>query len=110
MKSIESLSVLGARQAVLVGLDGLVIEAVGKKIPEPEILGAELANVMRLGQRLADSLDGQITRFTIATDDREILSVIFGEYCIGAIVERGSDRKGIGTELSSLAATLAEQL
>ncbi|ADD27915.1 roadblock/LC7 domain-containing protein [Meiothermus ruber] len=110
MKMLESLVPLGARQAVLVSQDGLVIESVGKNTPEPELLAAELATLARASRVLAQSLGGELKRFTIATEHREVLVVVFNGYCLGAIVERGADRKNIGAELSRLATRLSQTI
>lgn len=110
MKVLETLVALGVRQAVLTGNEGLVIESVGKNSPEPELLAAELATLVRQGRKLATTLGGELRRFTLATEDREVLVVTFGNYCLGAVLDRGTDRKGIGNELSRLAMRLSQQL
>ncbi|RDI96700.1 roadblock/LC7 domain-containing protein [Meiothermus sp. QL-1] len=107
---LESLSLAGVRQAVLASQDGLVIESVGKETPEPELLAAELAALAQASRVLARSLGGELRRFTLATEQREVLAVVFKGYCLGAVVEKGSDRKSIGQELSRLALRLAQSL
>jgi len=107
---LEGLVTLGVRQAVLTSNEGLVIESVGKRSPEPELLAAELATLVRSGRKLTSNLGGNLRRFTLATEERELLVVVFGEYCLGAVVDRGTDRKGVGNELSRLAMRLAQQL
>ncbi len=107
---LETLVPLGVRQAVLAGLDGLVIESAGKENPEPELLAAELAAITRASRTLAKSLGGELKRFTLATEEREVLVVVFGDYCLGAVVDKGGNRKGIGSELLRLAQRLAQAL
>ncbi|MFZ5993160.1 MAG: roadblock/LC7 domain-containing protein [Deinococcota bacterium] len=110
MRFLDSLATLGVRRAVLTATDGLVIESVGSGAPSAELLAAELASLHRSMQRLAEGLGGRIRRFTLATEEREVLVVVVGEYCLGAVVERGGDRRAVGTELSRLASRLFEQL
>jgi len=107
---LQSLEVLGIRQAVLTSQDGLVIDSVGESSPEPELLAAELAALLRSSQTLTKTLGGQLKRLTLATDSREVLAVIFGQYCLGAVVDKGADRKGVGSELSRLASRLEKTL
>ncbi|MCS7058667.1 MAG: roadblock/LC7 domain-containing protein [Meiothermus sp.] len=110
MRMLESLSMAGVRQAVLASQDGLVIESTGKTTPEPELLAAELAALARASRTLTRHLGGELRRFTLATEHREVLVVVFNGYCLGAVVEKGSDRKSIGQELSRLALRLAQSL
>ncbi|MDT7919139.1 MAG: roadblock/LC7 domain-containing protein [Meiothermus sp.] len=110
MKMLETLVPLGARQAVLASQDGLVIESIGKDTPAPELLAAELASLARASRTLAKSLGGELRRFTIATEQREVLVVVFSGYCLGAVVEKGTDRKSIGLELLRLAMRLAQTI
>jgi len=109
MKMLESLVPLGVHQAVLASRDGLVIESIGKGTP-PELLAAELASLARASLTLAKSLGGELRRFTLATERRELLVVVFGGYCLGAVVEKGADRKSVGLELSRLAMRLAQAI
>ncbi|WP_299431917.1 roadblock/LC7 domain-containing protein [uncultured Meiothermus sp.] len=110
MKMLETLVPLGVRQAILTSQDGLVIESAGKDTPEPELLAAELATLARISRTLARSLGGELRRFTIATESREVLVVVFSGYCLAAVVEKGADRKSIGSELSRLALRLAQTI
>lgn len=103
MAYLETLAPLGVKRAVLTGLDGLVIEALGRGNPAPEVLAAELASLVRHMAPLAEALAGEVRRFTLATDTHEILALRVGEYILGAVVERGMDRKAIGQELSRIA-------
>ena len=107
---LDSLVSLGVRQAVLTSNDGLVIESAGKDTPSPDLLAAEISSLGRISRNLSQSLGGDTRRFTLATDDREVLVVFFNEYCLGAVLERGTDRKGIGNELSRLAIRLSHSL
>jgi len=110
MKMLETLVPLGVRQAILTSQDGLVIESTGRETPDPALLAAELATLARASRALAKSLGGDLRRFTIATEHREVLVVVFSGYCLGAVVEKGSDRKNIGNELSRLALRLAQTI
>ena len=47
MAYLESLAPFGVKRAVLTGLDGLVIEALGRGNPPAEVLAAELASLVR---------------------------------------------------------------
>lgn len=107
---LESLRDLGVRQAVLTGEDGLVIENVGAQSPEPDLLAAELANLVRTSRDLSKTLGGSLKRFSLATENREVLAVVFGRYCLGAVVDKGADRKGVGNELSRLALRIGKTL
>ncbi|RIH89621.1 roadblock/LC7 domain-containing protein [Calidithermus roseus] len=110
MKMLNSLVPLGIRRAVLTGTDGLVIESVGRGGPSPEVLAVELANLTRAMGNTARQLGGELRRFTLATDDQEILAVVFEGYCLGVLLERGTDRKSVGNELTRLALRLAEEI
>lgn len=107
---LSTLLPMGVRQAVLTSQDGLVIESVGKENPSPDLLAAEMATLAKASRNLAKSLEGELRRLTLATENREVLVVFFKEYCLGAVVEKGADRKGIGTELSRLASRLSQTL
>lgn len=108
MAYLEALSPLGVDRAVLTGLDGLVIEALGRGTPPPELLAAELASLARSMGPLAEALGGEVRRFTLATEDREVLAVRVGGYILGAVVGRGMDRKAISQELGRIALRLNE--
>ncbi|KHG66365.1 hypothetical protein QT17_01460 [Thermus sp. 2.9] len=103
MAYLDSLASLGVKRAVLTGLDGLVIEALGRSAPPAEVLAAELASLVRHMAPLAEALSGEVRRFTLATDTHEVLALRVGEYILGAVLERGMDRKAIGQELSRIA-------
>ncbi|WP_279165196.1 roadblock/LC7 domain-containing protein [Thermus scotoductus] len=103
MAYLESLAPLGVRRAVLTGLDGLVIETLGRGAPPAEVLAAELASLVRHMTPLAEALSGEVRRFTLATENHEILALRVGEYVLGAVIERGMDRKAVGQELTRIA-------
>lgn len=103
MAYLESLAPLGVKRAVLTGLNGLVIEALGRGNPSAEVLAAELASLVRHMAPLAAALSGEVRRFTLATENHEVLALRVGEYILGAVIERGMDRKAIGQELSRIA-------
>mgnify|MGYP001771000120 FL=1 len=107
---LKSLEPLGIRQAVLTSQDGLVIESAGSSSPDPDLLAAELATLVRTSQTLTKTLGGSLRRFSLATENREVLAVVFGRYCLGAVVDKGADRKGVGNELSRLALRLGKTL
>jgi predicted regulator of Ras-like GTPase activity (Roadblock/LC7/MglB family) len=106
MAYLESLAPLGVKRAVLTGLDGLVIEALGRGTPSAEVLAAELASLARHMAPLAEALGGEVRRFTMATESLEVLALKVGNYFLGAVLERGMDRKAIGQELSRIALKL----
>ncbi|WP_337844355.1 roadblock/LC7 domain-containing protein [Thermus sp.] len=108
MAYLEGLAPFGVKRAVLTGLDGLVIEALGRGAPSAEVLAAELASLVRHMAPLAEALGGEVRRFTLATEDQEVLAVRVGGYVLGAVIERGMDRKAIGNELSRIALRLSE--
>lgn len=110
MRMLETLVPLGVRQAVLASQDGLVIESIGQDRLEPELLAAELATLAKASRTLARGLGGELRRFTLATEHREVLAVVFNGYCLGAVVDKGADRRGIGSELSRLATHLAQTI
>ncbi len=110
MAYLEALRTLGVERAVLTGLDGLVIEALGQGGPPAELLAAELASLVRAMEPLAGALDGEVRRFTLATEEREVLAIRVGGYILGAVVTRGMDRKAIGQELGRIALRLGEVL
>lgn len=103
MAYLTGLSALGVDQAVFTGMDGLVIEALGQGPPSAEVLAAELAALARRMDPLAQALGGKVLRFTLATEDREVLAVRVGEFLLGAVVHRGLNRKAVGQELSRIA-------
>ncbi|WP_022799101.1 roadblock/LC7 domain-containing protein [Thermus islandicus] len=106
MAYLETLAPLGVKRAVLTGLDGLVIEALGRGTPPAEVLAAELASLARHLAPLAQALSGEVRRFSLATETHEVLALKVGEYLLGAVVERGMDRRAIGQELSRIALRL----
>jgi predicted regulator of Ras-like GTPase activity (Roadblock/LC7/MglB family) len=108
MAYLEALKTLGVEQAVLTGLDGLVIESAGRG--SSELLAAELASLLRHMAPLAEALSGEVRRFTLATDAREVLAVRVKDYLLAAVIHRGADRKAVGNELSRIALRLAEEL
>ena len=108
MAYLTGLSALGVDQAVCTGMDGLVIEALGQGPPSAEALAAELAALARRMDPLAQALGGKVLRFTLATEDREVLAVRVGEFLLGAVVHRGLNRKAVGQELSRIALRLEE--
>lgn len=108
MAYLTGLSALGVDQAVFTGMDGLVIEALGQGPPSAEALAAELAALARRMDPLAQALGGKVLRFTLATEDREVLAVRVGEFLLGAVVHRGLNRKAVGQELSRIALRLEE--
>ncbi|PZA08709.1 MULTISPECIES: roadblock/LC7 domain-containing protein [unclassified Meiothermus] len=110
MRFLDSLAPLGVRRAVLTASDGLVIESIGSGAPSAELLAAELASLHRNMRRLAEGMGGGVRRFTLATEEREVLVVVVRDYCLGAVVERSGDRRAVGAELSRLASRLSEQL
>ncbi|MGQ9511385.1 MAG: roadblock/LC7 domain-containing protein [Thermaceae bacterium] len=110
MAYLETLKSLGVERAVLTGSDGLVIESLGKGGPHPELLAAELASLLHQMAPLAKALGKEVRRFTLATEDQEILAVRVKEYLLAAVIKRGADRKAVGSELSRLALQLAEEL
>ena len=108
MAYLTGLSALGVDQAVFTGMDGLVIEGLGQGPPYAEALAAELAALARRMDPLAQALGGKVLRFTLATEDREVLAVRVGEVLRGAVVHRGLNRKAVGQELARIALRLEE--
>ncbi len=97
-------------RAVVASTDGLVIEAAGHRGPDPEFLAAEIAALRRGVEALARRLGGEPRRFVVTLDERELLVVCEGEICVGAVIQRGAERKRVGQELSRLALLIAEEL
>ncbi len=108
MTYLGPLANLGVQRAVLTGLDGLVIETLGRGQPEAEVLAAELASLVRRMTPLAEALGGEVRRFTLATGEREVLALRVGGYILGAVIDRGANRKAVGQALSRIALKLAE--
>ncbi|WP_457630794.1 roadblock/LC7 domain-containing protein [Oceanithermus sp.] len=99
------------KRAVLTGLDGLVIEEVGQGGVEAQFLAAEMASLQRAMEPLTRALGEELRRYTLATDEYELLAVCFADYCLGALIDRaGGQRALVGQTLSRLAATLVERL
>jgi len=99
------------KRAVLTGMDGLVIEEVGYGGVEAQFLAAEMASFRRVMTPLTETLGESLRRYTIATDEHELLVVCFGDYCLGALIDRGGGQRAlVGQALSRLAAMLAEHL
>jgi|GEM_PF-137778 predicted regulator of Ras-like GTPase activity (Roadblock/LC7/MglB family) len=107
-KLLGDLEKLGVLHAVLTGKDGLVIESVGPGGPQAEYLAAEIAALSRRLHTLTPLLEQPIRRLAALNESRELLAVFEGDYCIGAIVARGSDRRAISRELSRLAHKLVQ--
>jgi len=99
------------RRAVLTGLDGLVIEEVGNGGVEAQFLAAEMASLLRAMTPLTEALGEDLRRYTLATDQHELLAVCFADYCLGALIDRSAGQRAlVGQTLSRLAATLVERL
>jgi predicted regulator of Ras-like GTPase activity (Roadblock/LC7/MglB family) len=94
MAYLESLAPLGVKRAVLTGLDGLVIEALGRGTPSAEVLAAELASLARHMSPLAEALGGEVRRFTMATEGLEVLALKVGNYLLGGGAGTGHGPKG----------------
>jgi len=103
-------SVPSVRRAVLAGMDGLVIESIGRGGLPAQVLAAELASLMRAMEGITGALDEELRRFTLATSSYEVLAVCFQGYCLGALIERGADRAAVGQKLTDLAMRLIDQL
>ena len=98
-------------RAVLTGQDGLVIEEVGRGGVDAQFLAAEMASLQRAMEPLVNTIGEDLRRYTLATDSYELLAVCFGNYCLGALIDRsGGQRALVGQTLSRLAATLVERL
>jgi len=97
-------------RAVVASADGLVIEAAGHRGPDPEFLAAEIAALRRRMEGIAQRLGGEPRRFVVTLDERELLVVCEGEVCVGAVIQRGPERRQVGQELSRLAVLIAEEL
>jgi len=98
-------------RAVLTGLDGLVIEEIGRGGIEAQFLAAEMASLQRAMAPLTAALGEELRRYTLATDEYELLAVCFSDYCLGALINRNAGQRAlVGQTLSRLAVTLAERL
>ncbi len=98
------------QRAVLAGMDGLVIESVGRGGLSPSVLAAEMASLVRAMGGITGALGEDLRRFTLATGSHELLAVCFDGYCLGALIERGSERAVVGQTLTNLAMRLVDQL
>lgn len=97
-------------RAVVASADGLVIEAAGHRGPDPEFLAAEIAALKRSLENLEKRLGGTTRRFVVTLDERELLAVCEGEVCVGAVIQRGPERRQVGQELTRLAGLIAAEL
>lgn len=97
-------------RAVIASGDGLVIEAAGKRGPEPEFLAAEIATLARTMQGIAGRMGEPLRRFVVTLDQHELLVVCQGDICVGALIRRGPERKQVGLELLRLAEKVAKEL
>jgi predicted regulator of Ras-like GTPase activity (Roadblock/LC7/MglB family) len=98
------------RRAVLAGMDGLVIESVGRGGLSASVLAAEMAALARAMEGITGALGEDLRRFTLATGSYELLAVCFDGYCLGALIERGGERAVVGQTLTNLAMRLVDQL
>ena len=111
MSWLSELEALPAvRRAVLSGMDGLVIESVGRGGLSAQVLAAEMAALARAMEGLTGALNEELRRFTVATSGYELLAVCFEGYCLGALIERGGERAVVGQTLTNLAMRLVDQL
>mgnify|MGYP003530161509 CR=1 FL=1 len=108
MAYLTGLAALGVAQALFTAMAGLVIAALRYGPPSGDAVAAELAALARRMDPLAQALGGKVLRFTLATEDREVLAVRVGEFLLGAVVHRGLNRKAVGQELSRIALRLEE--
>jgi len=106
----ELMKIGAVERAVVASADGLVIEAGGLKGPEPEFLAAEIAAIRNALEGLERRLGGVTRRFAVTLDTRELLVVCEEEVCVGAVIQRGPERKRVGQELVRLARMIAEEL
>jgi len=97
-------------RVVVASSEGLVIEAAGRRGPDPEFLAAEIAALRRAIEALEQRLGGTVRRFVVTLDERELLVACEGEVCVGALVRRGPERRHVGQELTRLAALIAVEL
>jgi len=109
LEELEAIPVV--KRAVLTGQDGLVIEEVGRGGLDAQFLAAEMASLQRAMGPLVNTLGEELRRYTLATDNYELLTVCFGGYSLGALIDRGGGQRAlVGQTLSRLAATLGERL
>ncbi len=110
MRFLEGLEALGVQRAVLTSGDGLVIESTGKGSPGADLLASELVTIWKTMRVISANLGGEIRRFTFATEHKEVLAVLHGTYCVGALIEKGNSRQAVGKELVQIAGRLAAEL
>jgi len=108
LKELEAIP--SVQRAVLAGMDGLVIEEVGRGGLSAQVLAAEMATLARAMEGITGALGEELRRFTLATSSHELLAVCFNGYCLGALIERSGERAVVGQTLTSLAMRLVDQL
>ncbi len=94
-------TVPGLVAGVLVGEDGLPLEAVGEG---GEALAAELASLRGTVARISTRMGaGRVTRIAFTSERMEIVAIASGDYVLGAAVVRGNDTRPAQQALARLA-------
>lgn len=106
MKLAALLGVPDVHAAVLVGEDGLALEAIGE---DAELLAAELAELHRPLARASRRLGaGEITRVSFGTARFDVLALRAGSVLVAVSLPHGADTRPAQLELARVATALTE--
>lgn len=101
MKLDSLRTVPGLVTAVLVGHDGLPLEAIGEG---NEALAAEMASLSQTVNRISERMGaGHVTRLAFTSERMEIVALSTGDYLLGAAIQRGNDTRPAQQALAKLA-------
>lgn len=98
--------------AVLLGDDGLSVEAVGGPGIDTEVMAAELATLNRVAAAIGASLGGgRLFRCGLTTEGFDLIVVRVGSrHALAVAATRGADLRAVQTEMARLALGLAQEL
>lgn len=106
MKLDSLRQVPGIVAGVLVGEDGLPIEAIGEG---GEALAAELASLRSSITRVSDRMGaGRVTRLAFTSERMEIVAISSGDYIVGTAIQRGNDTRPAQQALARLALEIVD--
>ncbi|ADV66488.1 roadblock/LC7 domain-containing protein [Deinococcus maricopensis] len=101
MKLNAMMAMPGVQAAVMVGLDGLALEAHGA---DAERLAAELAALRTSMERITRRLEaGGISRVAFTSDKYEVVAVALPNMMLAALLARGVDTRAAQQELARVA-------
>ena len=104
MKLAALMTMPGAQAAVMVGQDGLPLEAHGS---EAERLAAEMAALREAMDRITRRLDsGAVSRVSFTSEKFEVVAVALPNVTLATLLTRGVDTRAAQQELARIALDL----